>query len=131
MTEGTDRGPAVLSIVPGGPGGGGQPPIPPDIMAYRLDKNEEAVTLVERRSQTIEAVVTRIEAKLELLTTRAEVAALPTRESLRNWNLGLIAALVATFLAMTSLFIASAANQLSAFSAGLTAVQTTIAAKPP
>lgn len=126
----SDEGRPPLRIVEFG-GGSGRPPIPPDLVAYRLDRNEDAVTSLEGRAKAIEAAVTRIEAKLETLPTRAEIASLPTKDIFRNWNLALIAALVATFLTMTALFLASAANQLSAFSAGLTALQTSNATKPP
>lgn len=108
--------------------GSGMPPIPPDLVAYRLDRNEAAVTALEGRSQVIEATVNRIEAKLDGLATRTEIAALPTKDSFRNWNLAVIAAVVATFLSMAGLFLASAANQLSAFSTVLSALQ---AVKPP
>ena len=109
----------------------GTTPIAADLVSYRLDQNDKALTALETRTQSIEAIVNRIEAKLDGLATKAEVAALPTRDSLRNWNLGLIVAVVATLLSMTGLFLASAGNQLSAFSAALSAMQTAVAFKPP
>lgn len=116
----------------GGSGtGDGVPPISPDLVNYRLDQNDKALTALEGRAQSIEATVNRIESKLDSLATKAEVAALPTKDSFRNWNLALIVAVIATLLSMTGLFLASAANQLSAFSAVLSAVQAAIAFKPP
>lgn len=106
-------------------------PIPPDLVSYRLDQNDKALTALEGRAQSIEATVNRIEAKLDGLATKTEIAALPTKDNLRNWNLALIVAIVATLLSMTGLFLASAANQLSAFSTVLSAVQAAIAFKPP
>ena len=110
--------------------GDGMPPIPPDLVSYRLDQNDKALTALESRAQSIEAIVNRIDAKLDGLATKAEIATLPTKDSFRNWNLAVIAAVVATLLSMTGLFLGSAANQLSAFSAVLSAVQTIMAVKP-
>ncbi len=105
--------------------------IPADLIADRLDKNERAVTALEDCVQSIEATVNRIEAKLETLATRADISALPTKDSFRNWNLTMIAAIATTFPAMIGLFLPSAGNQLSAFSAGLSALQTTNSGTPP
>lgn len=106
------------------------PPIPPDLVNYRLDQNDKALTSLESRAQSIEAIVNRIDAKLDGLATKAEIANLPTKDSFRNWNLAVIVAIVATLLSMTGLFLGSAANQLSAFSAVLSAVQAVVAVKP-
>lgn len=91
------------------------PPIPPDLVSYRLDQNDKALTALEGRAQSIEATVNRIEAKLDGLATKAEVAALPTKNNFRNGNMVLIGTVVATLVAMASLFYASNSNQLSAF----------------
>jgi hypothetical protein len=98
----------------------GGPPDPPDMLEPRVARLEADVA-------ELKADVKAIRIKIENLPTRTEMAALPTRNDLRTWSLAVIAITVASVIAVGfgvgSLVQAGMANQLSAFQAGLSAIQ--------
>jgi hypothetical protein len=87
-------------------------------------------TSVEKRFDRIENRFDRLEGKLDLTLSalsdvRVPLAGVSTKESERNWSIGIVIAIIAAALAMGGVLLQSSSYQLSAFQAGLSAVQST------
>ena len=101
-----------------------------DVTQYRLDQ-------FEKRADAADSRMARVEDKLaEIQVTLATVAAtVATKDTVRNWGLVVVAAILATGLSVGGLFLQSSCNQLSAFQSGLSAIQAITAAaqsgRPP
>jgi len=95
-----------------------------DVTQYRLDQ-------YEKRADAADARMARIEDKLtEIQVTLATVAStVATRDTVRNWGLVVVGAILATGLSIGGLFLQSSGNQLSAFQSGLSAIQAITAAE--
>ena len=85
-----------------------------DIYGWRLDQHDKQIEGIGR----------------ELSDIKVLIAGLPTRSDLRNTTLAIVVAVVTTLAAVAGLFLAASSNQLSAFQAGLSAIQTHVAVTP-
>jgi len=86
-----------------------------DITQYRLDQ-------FEKRADAADARMARIEDKLtEMQVTMATLA---TKDNVRNWCLAVVIAILAIGVSVGGIVVASSSNQLSAFQASLSAIQT-------
>ncbi len=75
----------------------------------------------------VKASLGRIEGALAGVPTQTQVAALATRDTVRNTAL----ALAALMIALIGIFFAASSNQLSAFQAGLSSVEAIVASRQP
>ena len=91
-----------------------------DLVTYRLDQ-------ADKRAEAADARMARVEEKLGAI--QLALAGLATKDAIRNWGLAVIAIIVATGMAMGALLLQSSGNQLSAFQAGLSAIQAVAAAQ--
>jgi hypothetical protein len=107
-------------------GGGGGPHDPgvSELIAYRLDQ-------FEKRADGADARMARVEEKLGAI--QLTLAGVATKDNIRNWGLVVVATVVgtvvATALGVGAMVLQSTGNQLSAFQAGLSAIQTAVAAQ--
>jgi hypothetical protein len=85
-----------------------------DLTTYRLDQAEKRAEISDARMERIEAQLTQIQVAL---------AGLATKDSIRNWGIAVVAIVVATAVGLGALLMQSSSNQLSAFQAGLSAIQ--------
>ncbi len=92
-----------------------------DLTNYRLEQVEKRYDKLDTRIQGIEESLSRIQITLGGIATKGDM---------RNWGLALIAIIVASAIGLVALLLTSSSNQLSAFQAGLSAVQTKIAVQP-
>ncbi len=95
-----------------------------DVTQYRLDQYEKRADAADARLARIEDKLTEIQ--LSLVGVTATVA---TKDSVRNWGLVVVGAILATGLSVGGLFLQSSGNQLSAFQSGLSAIQAITAAE--
>jgi len=86
---------------------------------YRLDQ-------ADKRAEAADARMARIEQQLTQI--QVTMAGLATRDGLRNWGMTVIAIVVATGIGASAMMMQAAGNQISAFQAGLAAIQTVVAA---
>ena len=105
-----------------GRGSGGPHTPDMDVTEYRLDQHEKRMDAQEAKLDAIQGSLNDIKVTL---------AGLSTKDTVRGWGIGIIVAVIASVLTVGGILVASSANQLSAFQAGLSAVQTKIAATPP
>lgn len=91
-----------------------------DIMSYRLDQ-------FEKRADAADARMARVEDKLTII--QITLAGLATKDAIRNWGIAIIAIVIATGIGVGAVLLQSAGNQLSAFQAGLSAIQTVAASR--
>jgi hypothetical protein len=89
------------------------------LLAYRMDQSE-------KRSDAVDARMVRIEDKLNAI--QLALAGLATSDTVRNWTIALAAVVIATGLSVGAILLQSSGNQLSAFQAGLSAIQAVTAA---
>jgi len=82
-----------------------------DITQYRLDQFEKRADAADARMARIEETLTAI---------RSTMA---TKDNIRNLGLAVVIAVVATGLTVGAILLQSSSNQLSAFQAGLSAIQ--------
>jgi len=125
-----------------------------DIIPYRLDQVEKRAEAADARMARIEDRLSEIQASiaelkhslmLSVATTQNSVneTAAATKQSVnesiaamkdsvnqstRNWGIGIMAIVIAAVLGIGELVIQSSNNQLTAFEAGLTAIQAVSAA---
>lgn len=92
-----------------------------NLLDYRMEQ-------YEKRADAADARMARVEEKLTAI--QVTLAGLATKDSIRNWGIAVIAIVVATGLAVGAMMLQAAGNQLSAFQAGLSAVQTAVSAAP-
>lgn len=85
-----------------------------DITEYRLNQ-------FEKRAEQSDARMGRIEEKLTDI--QIALAGLATRDTIRNWGIAVVGVVIATGIAMGAIMLQSTGNQLSAFQAGLSAIQ--------
>jgi hypothetical protein len=90
-----------------------------DLTNYLLDQAEKHAVAADARMGRIEAQLTQIQITL---------AGLATKDSIRNWGIGVIAIVVATAIGLGAILLQSAGNQLSAFQSGLSAIEAVSAA---
>lgn len=111
-----------------------------DLTEYRLDQNEKQIEAVSTHLSAITAAIGQVQASIATLNGRldtgigtltARLEAMPTRESNRNATIALGAVVIASALAVGALLFAASSNQLSAFQAGISMVQTGIAVNQP
>jgi hypothetical protein len=93
-----------------------------DLINYRLDQHDKQLEAVGTQLTAIQGTLVQLQ---------IGIAALPTKENVRNWGIGMIVAIVASFLSVGALFLTASSNQLSAFQAGLSTIQTAIAVSQP
>jgi hypothetical protein len=86
---------------------------------YRLDQSEKRAEAADARMARIEAQLTQIQ---------VSIAGLATKDSVRNWGMTVIAIVVATGLGVGAMMMQSLGAQISAFQAGLAAIQAVSAA---
>jgi hypothetical protein len=86
---------------------------------YRLDQSEKRAEAADARMARMEQQLTQIQISL---------AGLATKDGLRNWGMTVIAIVVATGIGVGALMMQAVGNQISAFQAGLAAIQTIVAA---
>jgi hypothetical protein len=100
------------------------PPDPPDIdlTTYRLDQHEKRMDAQDVKLDAIQTTLNRIE---------VNIAGLSTKDTVRNWGFGIVVAVITSVVAVGGLLFAASGNQLSAFQAGLSAVQTGVAVHQP
>jgi len=90
-----------------------------DLTTYRLDQAEKRDEAADVRMGRIESQLTQIQIML---------AGLATKDSIRNWGIGVIAIVVATAIGLGAILLQSSGNQLSAFQSGLSAIEAVSAA---
>jgi hypothetical protein len=93
-----------------------------ELITYRLAQHDKQLEAVGTQLTAIQGALTQLQ---------LGIAALPTKENVRNWGMGLIVAILASFLSVGGLVLAASSNQLSAFQAGLSVIQTAIAVAQP
>ena len=91
-----------------------------DLTEYRLDQ-------AEKRAEALDARMARIEDKLSAI--QVTLAGLATRDAVRNWGVAIAAIVLATGAGVGAILLQSSGNQLSAFQAGLSAIQTVASAR--
>lgn len=101
-----------------GSGGGGSHYPSMDLLLYRLEQGE-------KRTEALASYMERIEQSLADI--KLSLATAPTRYTIAGWAIAIVVAVVA----VGGLLLQSSSNQLAAFQAGLSAVQTVIAAPTP
>jgi len=92
-----------------------------DLTNYRLEQVEKRYDKLDTRIQGIEEILSNIQVTLGGIATKGDM---------RNWGFALIAIIIASAIGLVALLLTSSSNQLSAFQAGLSAVQTKIAVQP-
>jgi hypothetical protein len=99
----------------------------PDIavLKQRADQADVRMGRMEDKLDQIAAAVSALGTQIASMN-----ASLPTKDTIRGWGLGLLAAIVGSVLALGALLVAMQANTLSAFQAGLSTVQGVVAARP-
>ena len=100
-------------------GGGGGTSDGMDLTSYRMDQ-------YEKRADAADAKMSRVEDKLTAI--QLLLAGHATKDFIRNWNLAVIAIVLASIAGMGAIMLQSSGNQLSAFQAGLSSVQAIVAA---
>lgn len=80
----------------------------------------------EKRAEAADGRMGRMEAQLTAI--QIALASLATKDTIRNWGIAVIAIVIATGLAVGAVLLQSSGNQLSAFQAGLSAIQAVTAA---
>jgi hypothetical protein len=103
----------------GGGNHGNEPPYGPsmDLLAYRMSQ-------FEKHAEAADARMARIEDRL--VSVQVSIAALATKDSIRNWGLAIIAIVMAAGLAVGAILLQASGNQLAAFQSGLSAVQSVV-----
>ncbi len=59
------------------------------------------------------------------------LAGLSTKDTVRGWGIGVIVAVIASFLTVGGILLSASGNQLSAFQAGLSSVEAIVASRQP
>lgn len=101
--------------------GDGTTPGDRKLLNYRMDQYEKHADAADARMARVEEKLTNIQLTL---------AGLATKDSIRNWGIAVIAIVLATGFAVGAIMLQSAGNQLSAFQAGLSAIQTAVSIAP-
>jgi hypothetical protein len=86
---------------------------------YRLDQFEKLADAADARMQRVEDKLTEIQITLASLS-----GSLATKDNVRNWSLTVIGIVVATVLTAGAMMMAASGNEISAFQAGMAALQT-------
>ena len=92
-----------------------------DLLNYRMGQYEKHADAADARMERIEGKLNDIQLMLTSVSTK---------DTVRNWGLGLVAIIFATAAAVAALMLQASGNQLSAFQAGLSTIQTVVAAAP-
>jgi len=101
-----------------------------DLDTFRLDQIEKRTEAFDARLARVEDRLGEIQVTLAGLATRDRVAELEvsTRDAVRNWGLTLAAIVIATGIGVGAMVLQASGNQLSAFQAGLSAIEAVTAA---
>jgi hypothetical protein len=85
-----------------------------DLVNYRLEQSD-------RHAATTDARMERIEDKLNAI--QLTLGGLATKDTVRGWGVAVVAIVIASAFSASAIMLQSTGNQLSAFQAGLSAVQ--------